>query len=42
MKVVILGRGNMGAPLAELVKRAGHDVTAVGKEGAIAQAIPGG
>jgi predicted dinucleotide-binding enzyme len=27
MNIVILGKGNMGAPLYDLVKKAGHDVT---------------
>ena len=31
MKVTVLGRGNMGAPIAELARKAGHEVTIVGR-----------
>ncbi|KMK63860.1 NADPH-dependent F420 reductase [Puniceibacterium sp. IMCC21224] len=39
MKITILGRGNMGAPLAELSRKAGHEVTVVGQDGNAATAI---
>lgn len=39
MKVTVLGRGNMGAPIAELSRKAGHDVTVVGQDGNAAAAI---
>src|ERR671915_1371265 len=33
MKIVVVGRGNVGGGLAKLWTRAGHEVTALGKEG---------
>lgn len=39
MKVVILGRGNMGAPLAELSRNAGHEVIVLGRDADAAAAI---
>ncbi len=39
MKVAILGRGNMGGPLAELSRNAGHDVSVVGQDGDAVAAI---
>ncbi|SEF60525.1 hypothetical protein SAMN04488045_0569 [Thalassococcus halodurans] len=39
MKVTVLGRGNMGAPIAELSRKAGHDVTVVGQDGNAVAAI---
>ena len=33
MKITILGRGAVGAGLAGLLERAGHEVTALGREG---------
>lgn len=39
MKVTVLGRGNMGAPIAELSQKAGHDVTVVGQDGNAVAAI---
>jgi predicted dinucleotide-binding enzyme len=33
MKITVLGRGNVGGGLARLWERAGHEVTALGKEG---------
>jgi predicted dinucleotide-binding enzyme len=33
MKIVVAGRGNVGGGLARLWTRAGHDVTALGKDG---------
>ncbi len=49
MRIVTYGRGNVGGGLAELWKRAGHDVTSLGREGGdvseaevVLLAIPGG
>jgi predicted dinucleotide-binding enzyme len=39
MKVTILGRGNMGGPLADLSRKAGYEVIAVGQDGNAAAAI---
>lgn len=39
MKVAILGRGNMGGPIAELSRKAGYDVSVVGQDGDAAAAI---
>ena len=39
MKVTILGRGNMGGPLADLSRKAGYDVSVVGQDGDAAAAI---
>ena len=39
MKLAILGRGNMGGPLAELGRKAGYDVSVVGRDGDAAAAI---
>jgi 8-hydroxy-5-deazaflavin:NADPH oxidoreductase len=39
MKVTILGRGNMGGPLADLSRKAGYDVSVVGQDGDAASAI---
>src|ERR671915_912412 len=33
MKIVVVGRGNVGGGLARLWTRAGHEVTALGHEG---------
>ncbi|MBV8597375.1 MAG: dinucleotide-binding protein, partial [Actinobacteria bacterium] len=33
MRVVTLGRGNVGGGLAELWRSAGHDVVELGREG---------
>lgn len=33
MKITVIGRGNVGGGLARLWERAGHDVTALGREG---------
>ena len=33
MKIVVVGRGNVGGGLARLWTRAGHEVTALGKDG---------
>ena len=33
MKIVVVGRGNVGGGLARLWSRAGHDVTALGQDG---------
>jgi 8-hydroxy-5-deazaflavin:NADPH oxidoreductase len=49
MKILVVGRGNVGGGLAGLWKSAGHDVTAVGRDGAdgsgadaVVIAVPGG
>jgi len=49
MKIVTVGRGNVGGGLAELWRRAGHDVTELGREGgdasdadAVLIAVPAG
>ncbi len=39
MKIVILGKGNMGTPIAALGQQAGHDVQAFGREGAPVEAL---
>ena len=39
MKVAILGRGNMGGPIAELSRKAGYDVSVVGQDGDAVSAI---
>ncbi|MGO4854788.1 NADPH-dependent F420 reductase [Phaeovulum sp. W22_SRMD_FR3] len=39
MKVAILGCGNMGAPMAELSRKAGYDVSVVGQDGDAETAI---
>ena len=39
MKIAILGRGNMGGPLAELSRKAGYEVSVVGQDGDAAAAI---
>lgn len=39
MKVTVLGRGNMGAPIAELSRKAGHEVAVVGQDGSAVAAI---
>lgn len=39
MKVAILGRGNMGAPIAELSRNAGYIVSVVGRDGNAVDAI---
>lgn len=39
MKVAILGRGNMGGPIAELSRKAGYDVSIVGQDGNAEAAI---
>lgn len=41
MKIAILGRGNMGAPMADLARQAGHDATALGCDDDAASAIRG-
>ena len=33
MKVAVIGDGNVGGALADLWKRAGHEVTRIGREG---------
>jgi predicted dinucleotide-binding enzyme len=33
MKITIVGRGNVGGGLADLWRRAGHDVTSLGRQG---------
>ena len=33
MNIVVIGRGNVGGGLGELWRRAGHDVTALGRDG---------
>jgi hypothetical protein len=33
MKITVIGRGNVGGGLADLWQRAGHDVTALGRDG---------
>jgi 8-hydroxy-5-deazaflavin:NADPH oxidoreductase len=49
MKIVVVGRGNVGGGLADRWERAGHDVTRIGKDGgdvsdmdAVLVAVPGG
>src|SRR3954447_774598 len=49
VNIVVLGRGNVGAGLARLWTNAGHDVTALGRDGgdashadALVVAVPGG
>ncbi|MFE3838799.1 NADPH-dependent F420 reductase [Pseudogemmobacter sonorensis] len=39
MHIVILGKGNMGTPLAALAEKAGHGVEAYGSEGAPLEAL---
>lgn len=39
MKVAILGRGNMGGPIADLSRKAGYDVSMVGQDGDAEAAI---
>ncbi|WP_322965637.1 NADPH-dependent F420 reductase [Sphingomonas fuzhouensis] len=39
MNIVILGKGNMGAPIAALAAKAGHDVQSFGREGAPIEAL---
>lgn len=41
MNIVILGKGNMGAPIAELAAKVGHDVQSFGREGAPIAALEG-
>jgi predicted dinucleotide-binding enzyme len=49
MKITVIGRGNVGGGLAKRWERAGHDVTALGREGGDASdaevvvvSVPGG
>jgi 8-hydroxy-5-deazaflavin:NADPH oxidoreductase len=49
MKITVIGRGNVGGGLAKRWERAGHDVTALGRDGGDASdadvvvvAVPGG
>ena len=49
MKITVIGRGNVGGGLAERWQRAGHEVTALGRDGGDASdadvvlvAVPGG
>src|ERR1700676_1581651 len=49
MKIVTIGRGNIGGGLADLWERAGHQVTRLGREGGdvsdadvVVLAVPGG
>ena len=49
MKIAVVGRGNVGGGLANLWKRAGHEVMRIGREGgdaseaeAVLIAVPGG
>src|SRR5437016_602972 len=49
MKIVTIGRGNIGGGLADLWERAGHQVTRLGREGGdvsdadvVLMAMPGG
>lgn len=49
MKIVTLGKGNVGGGLAEIWRKAGHDVTEIAREGgdaagadAVLLAVPGG
>jgi 8-hydroxy-5-deazaflavin:NADPH oxidoreductase len=49
MKIVVVGKGNVGGGLADRWERAGHDVTRIGSEGgdisdaeAVLLAVPGG
>lgn len=39
MNIVILGKGNMGTPIAVLAKKAGHGVQSFGREGAPVEAL---
>lgn len=39
MNIVILGKGNMGKPLAVLAQKAGHNVQSYGREGASIDAL---
>lgn len=39
MDIVVLGKGNMGKPIANLAQKAGHDVRSFGSEGASVQAL---
>ena len=40
MKIVVIGRGNVGGGLAALWHKAGHEVTALGRDGGDARARP--
>jgi 8-hydroxy-5-deazaflavin:NADPH oxidoreductase len=49
MKIAVIGRGNVGGGLARLWRKAGHDVTEIGKDGgsasdveAVLLAVPSG
>jgi predicted dinucleotide-binding enzyme len=49
MKIAVVGRGNVGGGLADFWKKAGHEVTRIGKDGgdvsdaeAVLFAVPGG
>lgn len=39
MNIVILGKGNMGKPMAALAQKAGHEVQSFGSEGASVEAL---
>ncbi len=41
MKIVVLGKGHMGGPLAALSRKAGHEVASFGREGAPVAALAG-
>jgi predicted dinucleotide-binding enzyme len=39
MNIVVLGKGNMGKPIAALAQKAGHDVQSFGSEGAAIEVL---
>ena len=41
MKIVTIGRGNVGGGLAALWRKAGHEVTVLGRDGGGGRARPG-